>query len=99
MIANPEYLSWYQRDQLIIIVLVFTLSDSYVSHTVGCTTSRALWESLKKMFASQAHAQIMQVHFQLATLKKGTSSITDYFHKMKTLSDTLAACGQPLNDF
>jgi hypothetical protein len=70
MIANPEYLSWYQRDQLIISVLVSTLSDSYVSHAVGCTTSRALWESLEKMFASQAHARIMQVHFQLATLKK-----------------------------
>jgi hypothetical protein len=51
------------------------------------------------MFASQAHARIMQVHFQLATLKKGNSSITDYFHQLKTLSDTLAACGQPLNDF
>jgi len=41
----------------------------------------------------------MQVHFQLATLKKGNSSVTDYFYKLKTLSDTLAACGQPLNDF
>jgi hypothetical protein len=39
---------------------------------------------------------MMQVHFQLATLN---SSITDYFHKLKTLSDTLTACGQPLNDF
>jgi hypothetical protein len=75
------------------------LSDSYVSHVVGYTTSRALWESLEKMFASQAHARIMQVHFQLATLKKGNSSITYYFHKLKTLSDTLAACGQPHNDF
>jgi hypothetical protein len=51
------------------------------------------------MFASQAHARIMHVHFQLATLKKGNSSISDYFHKMKTLSDTLVACEQPLNDF
>jgi hypothetical protein len=101
MIANPDYLSWYQQDQLVISVLVSTLFDSYVSHAVGCTytTSRALWESLEKMFASQAHARIMQVHFQLATLKKGNSSVTDYFHKLKTLSDTFAACGQPLNDF
>jgi hypothetical protein len=66
---------------------------------VGCTTSRALWESLEKMFASQGHARIMQVHFQLATLKKGNSFVTDYFHNMKTRSDTLSACGQPLNDF
>jgi hypothetical protein len=51
------------------------------------------------MFASQAHARIMQVHLQLTTLKKGNTSVTDYFHKMKTLDDTLVACGQPLNDF
>jgi hypothetical protein len=99
MIANPDYLSWYQKDQLMISVMVSTLSDSYVSHVVGYTTFRALWELLEKMFASQAHACIMQVHFQLATLKKGNSSVTNYFHKLKTLSDTLAACGQPLNDF
>jgi len=98
MIANLDYLSWYQKDQLIISVLVSTLPDSE-SHAVGCTTSRALWESLEKMFASQAHAHIMHVHFQLATLKKGNSSVTDYFHKLKTLSNTLATCGQPLNDF
>lgn len=97
MIANLDYLSWYQKDQLIISVLVSTLSDSYVSHVVGYTTFCALRESLEKMFASQAHARIMQVHFQLATLKKGNSSVTDYFHKLE--SDTLAAYGQPLNDF
>lgn len=51
------------------------------------------------MFVSQAHVRIMQVHFQPATLKKGNSSITDYFHKMKTLIDMLPAYGQPLNDF
>lgn len=99
MIANPEYLSWYQRDQLIISVLVSTLSDFYVSHAVGCTTSSTLWESLEKMFAAQVHARIMQVHFQLATSKNDNSSISDYFHKLKTLSDTLAAYGQPLNGF
>jgi len=68
MNANPDYLPWYQKDQLIISVLVLTLSDSYVSYAVGCTTSRALWESLEKMFASQAHARIMQVHIPLSLI-------------------------------
>jgi hypothetical protein len=35
MITNPDYLSWYQQDQLIIGVIVSTLSDSYVTHVVG----------------------------------------------------------------
>jgi hypothetical protein len=48
---------------------------------------------------SLARAWIMQIYFQLATVKKGSSSITEYFQIIKTLNDTLAATGQPLNDF
>ena len=33
----------------------------------------------------------MQIHYQLATLKKGNSSIADYFHQFTTLVDTLTA--------
>ena len=41
----------------------------------------------------------MQIHYQLTTLKKGNSSIADYFHQFTTLIDTLVAIAQPLNDF
>ena len=41
----------------------------------------------------------MQIHYQLTTLKKGNSSIADYFHQFTTLVDTLAVIDQPLNDF
>jgi hypothetical protein len=51
------------------------------------------------MFASQVRARVMHVYFQLATVKKGNNSITKYFQTIATLSDTLAAAGQPLNDF
>jgi hypothetical protein len=70
-----------------------------VVHAVGCISSAALWSSLLSMFASQACARVMQIYFQLATVKKGSNSITKYFQTIKTLSDTLVAAGQPLNDF
>ena len=38
----------------------------------------------------------MNIHYQLATLKKGDSSVADYFHKFTHLTDTLAAVDQPL---
>ena len=41
----------------------------------------------------------MQIHYQLATLKKGNSSIADYFHQFTTLVDTFAAIAYALNDF
>jgi len=51
------------------------------------------------MFASQAKARVMQIYFQLATVQKGNHSITEYFQTIKTLRDTLAAAGQPINEF
>ena len=41
----------------------------------------------------------MQIHYQLAMIKKSGSLISNYFQKFKGLADTLAAAGQPLNDF
>lgn len=41
----------------------------------------------------------MSLHYQLATAKKGNSSITDYFQRLKLFSATLAAANQPLNDY
>ena len=41
----------------------------------------------------------MQIHYQLATLRKGDLSIADYFHRFTSLANTLAAIDQPLADF
>jgi hypothetical protein len=41
----------------------------------------------------------MQIHFQLATLKKGSSSIADYYHKFQTLIGSLAIVDQPIKEF
>ena len=41
----------------------------------------------------------MQIHYQLATLKKENSSITDYSHQFTNFANSLATIDQPLNDF
>jgi hypothetical protein len=40
----------------------------------------------------------MKTRYQLATLKNGALSISDYFQKAKTLAQSLAAIGEPLKD-
>ncbi|XP_059452816.1 uncharacterized protein LOC132183403 [Corylus avellana] len=96
---NLDFMQWVQKDQMILSVLISTLTEPFMVHAVGCATARALWDALISMFASQSRARIMQIHYQLATSKKGNSSIIEYFQKIKNLSDTLVAAGQPLNDF
>ena len=38
----------------------------------------------------------MHIHYQLATLRKGDSSVADYYHRFTNLIDTLAAIDQPI---
>jgi hypothetical protein len=96
---NPEFLHWQMQDQLILSAINPSLSEKMLSHVTRCATSREAWLTLETLFASQSHARIMNVHFQLATLKKGSSSITDYYQHFMQLADALAAVSKPLSNF
>jgi len=84
---------------MLLSVLISTLTGPLVVHAVGCATSHQLWTTLVSLFASQARSHVMQIHYQLATAKKGSSSITEYFQSFKAMCDNLGAAGQHLNDF
>ena len=65
---------------------------------VGLSTSREVRIALERMFASHSFAQAIQTRQFLASTKKGNLSISDYFQKMKSFSNNLAAIGQPLQN-
>jgi hypothetical protein len=98
-IPNPAFLTWVQQDQMVLSALISSFTERLIAQVIGYFTSREVWIALDHLFASHSRARIMQTHFLLATLKKGGSFVTDYFQKFKSLSDTLAAAGQPLNEF
>jgi hypothetical protein len=50
------------------------------------------------MVAAQSQARVVQSRYQLATLKKGASSIFKYFQNAQTIAHTLAAVATPLQD-
>jgi hypothetical protein len=98
-VPNPEFYTWHTQDQMILSALISSLSETVLAHVVKCTTSRAVWLCLERMFTSQSRARSMQIHHQLSTLKKGDSSMADFYHKFTSLADTLAAIDQPLKDY
>uniref|UniRef100_A0A2N9GIG9 Retrotransposon gag domain-containing protein n=1 Tax=Fagus sylvatica TaxID=28930 RepID=A0A2N9GIG9_FAGSY len=99
VIPNPEFYTWHTQDQMILSALISSLSETILAHVVKCTTSRDVWICLERMFTSQSRARSMQLHHQLSTLKKGDSSMADFYHKFTSLADTLATIDQPLKDF
>ena len=98
LVPNPDYLSWFEIDQLLLSILISTILDTLISSIVGLTSSRAVWTTLEKMFPSQSRARLMHTRYQLVTLKKGNLSITDFYQKAKQYSDLLASIGQPISD-
>jgi hypothetical protein len=95
---NPAYLHWTMQDQLILGAITSALSENMISHVARCKTSRSAWTTLETLFVSRSRARTMQVRYQLATLKKGNTSIADYYQKFQSLADSLAAVDQPLNE-
>uniref|UniRef100_A0A2N9H011 Reverse transcriptase Ty1/copia-type domain-containing protein n=1 Tax=Fagus sylvatica TaxID=28930 RepID=A0A2N9H011_FAGSY len=95
---NPEFQSWIIQDQMILSTLISSLSENVLAYVVQCTTSREVWLTLERMFTAHSWARVMNIHYQLSTLKKGDSSIANYFHKFIGLIATLAAINKPLTE-
>jgi hypothetical protein len=98
LVLNSAYTAWYLQDKIILSAMLSTLSETILAHVVGLPTSHMVWMTLEKMFSAQSQARVMQSRYQLATLKKGASSVADYFRKAQTLAHTLAAINEPLKD-
>jgi histone deacetylase 1/2 len=97
-ISNPHYSTWYDQDQVVLSALVSSLSENILAQMVGLSKSREVWVALERMFASHSFARAIQTRQFLASTKKGNLSISDYFQKMRSFSDNLAAIGQPLQN-
>jgi hypothetical protein len=63
---------------------------------VLATTSQDAWEILDGSFTTQSTARVMQIRGALGKVNKLDSAATDFFNKVKALSDLLSSIGQPL---
>ncbi|KAG6735594.1 hypothetical protein POTOM_061767 [Populus tomentosa] len=97
--SNPAFLHWTIQDQIILGAINSTHTEKMFTSITQCITSRSAWTILETLFTSQSRAHTMQVHYQMATLKKGSSFVPNYFQRFQSLTDSLASMGQPLNDF
>jgi hypothetical protein len=94
-ITNPEYATWYVRDQTVLGGFFATVTEEVLASIMGAATAHDAWLILESMFASRSRARIIQIRAQLTAAKKKGTTAADYFRNMKHLADTLAAIGQP----
>jgi hypothetical protein len=77
---NPSFLTWQSQDQLILLALISSLSETILAYVVKCPTSHDVWNTLERMFNTQSRTKSMSIRYQLATLRKGDSFVADYYH-------------------
>jgi hypothetical protein len=95
---NPAYTNWVIRDQAVLGYLLASLTRETMLHVARCPTSTDVWSLLSDLYASQSRARSVNTRIALATTKKNHLSVSDYYAKMCTYADELAASGAPLRD-
>jgi histone deacetylase 1/2 len=95
---NPEYASWVSKDQTVLSYVLTNLSKEILGHVNNEVTAKGTWAAIEGMFASQSRAKIITTRMALANVTKGTSTISEYYAKVKSLADEMAAAGKRLDD-
>ena len=98
MIENPEFITWKSQDQTLIGWLLSSISEGTLGLVITLDSSYAVWKTLEKKFRVQSEAKVLQIKYEINTLKKESMNVEDYCMKMKALVDKLACAGSPLND-
>lgn len=96
-IANPEFLKWYQQDQLVVSYITSTLTEPVLALTVVYDSAQAIWNCLQRRFAHFSVTNSATFRYQLLDLTKGSRLVADYLQQAKSLADKLANIGRPVD--
>jgi hypothetical protein len=97
-VPNPEYDLWVTQDQQVLNYLLSSVSRDILAQIATLLTSAEAWAVIESMFASQSRARVINTRMSLATAQKGSSTIAEYFGKLRTLANEMASAGQRLDD-
>jgi hypothetical protein len=70
-----------------------------VIHAPTGVSARAAWLGLEQQFLNNRESRAMLLDTKFRTLSQGTLSVDDYCRKMKSMADTLADLGEPVQDW
>ena len=78
--------------------LTSSISVEILSLVVNSNSSHELWTNIEEQFGSKTGAKKVHMKMLLNNLKKGSMTITEYFSKLKAVSDELALAGSPVTN-
>ena len=95
-IANLAYRNWRSHDQTLLRWLLSSIREGTLSLLINCASSFDVWQTLERKFGVLSKDRVLQLRYELSTLKKESLSVDDYFIKIKLIADKLASAGSPI---
>ncbi|KAJ8634765.1 hypothetical protein MRB53_009032 [Persea americana] len=75
-----------------------TLTEHALTQFVRLKSGFEILKSLELQYSTCSRSRKAKLHLQLQTLRKGTSNVTDYLHRAKSIADRLAAIGYSVSN-
>jgi hypothetical protein len=86
------------KDQQVLSYLLSGFSNEICGHVNTKVTAASAWATIEGLFVAKSRARIIATRMALANTSRGTSTIAEYFGKMKSLAEELASVGKKLDD-
>ncbi|XP_019178997.1 PREDICTED: uncharacterized protein LOC109174196 [Ipomoea nil] len=96
-IPNPAYKAWIKQDQLILSLIISSLSDEVMHLAVGKATSREVWESIMAALGSTTRARCLSLLGQFHSIWQGSGSAVEYLGRAQLLVEQLALADRPVS--
>ncbi|KAL9443488.1 hypothetical protein AB3S75_016782 [Citrus x aurantiifolia] len=97
-VENPEFATWRSQDQVLLGWLLSSMSEGIINLVFNLETSREVWKAIEVQFGSQSKSRLLHLRYMMNSTRKDDLKITDYFIKMKSIADNMAAAGSALSD-
>ncbi|XP_019184400.1 PREDICTED: uncharacterized protein LOC109179350 [Ipomoea nil] len=97
VVPNPAYQVWVKQDQLILSLVISSMSDEVLYLALGRNMSAAMWESITTALGSSSQAKCLNLLAQFQLLRQGNSTTADYLGRAGVLVESLIQAGRPLS--
>ena len=87
------------NDQRALALIGLSVEDCYLPTIGECTTAKAAWDTLAKMYTAQSNARLLQLKRQLSTLSLDPAEpLAKYVARAQAIRDQLKVAGSSLDD-
>jgi uncharacterized membrane protein YgcG len=94
---RPTDAAWVQADLTVVMWIQATLADDLMDMVMeDKPTVYCVWKQICDFFNTNKDSRAVQLEAEFHGLQQGDLSASAYCHRLKTLSDALADCDQPL---